>query len=41
MYKEIIISIIVILLIVIGNIITQTNTIKSVEEISRRINITT
>ncbi len=34
MYKELVISIIVIALIVVGNIITQNNTIKSVEEIN-------
>lgn len=34
MYKELVISIIVIALIVVGNIITQNNTIKSVEEVS-------
>ncbi len=37
MYKELIISIIVIALVVIGNIITQNNTIKSVEEINANL----
>ena len=38
MYKELIISMIVIALITIGNIITQSNTIKSVEEMSQNLN---
>lgn len=37
MYKEIIISIFIIGLIIVGNIITQDNTVKSVEEISENL----
>ena len=39
MYKELIISIIVIALIVIGNIVTQNNTVKSVNQISNQLNV--
>lgn len=39
MYKELIISIIVIALIVIGNVVTQNNTMESVEEISQNLNL--
>ena len=37
MYKEIVITIIVLALIIVGNIITQNNTNKSVEEISLKL----
>lgn len=39
MYKELIISFIVIALIVIGNIVTQNNTVKSVNQISNQLNV--
>ena len=39
MYKELIISIMVIALFVIGNIVTQDNTVKSVNQISNQLNI--
>ncbi len=39
MYKELIISIIVIALIIVGDIVTQNNTIKSVDEISGSLNL--
>ena len=39
MYKEIIITIIVLVLITVGNIITQNNTNKSVEEMSKHLDI--
>ena len=39
MYKELVISIMVIALIVIGNIVTQDNTVKSVNQISNQLNI--
>ena len=39
MYKEIIITIIVLVLIIVGNIITQNNTNKSVEEMSKHLDI--
>ena len=39
MYKEIVITIIVLVLIVVGNIITQNNTNKSVEEMSKHLDI--
>lgn len=37
MYKELVISIVVIALIIVGNIITQNNTIKSVNAISKEL----
>ncbi len=37
MYKEIVITVIVLVLIVVGNIITQNNTNKSVEEMSKKL----
>ena len=39
MYKEIIITILVLGLIIIGNILTQNNTIKAVETISNNLNL--
>ncbi len=38
MYKEIVITIIVLVLIIVGNIVTQNNTNTSVEEISKELN---
>ena len=38
MYKEIIITIIVLVLIIVGNVVTQNNTNTSVEEISKELN---
>lgn len=39
MYKELVISIVVIALVAVGNIITQNNTVKSVEEVSDQLTI--
>ncbi len=39
MYKEVVISIFVVVIIIIGNVITQNNTAKSVEEINNNLSM--